>query len=82
MFQYAKIRECSTKGFYIFYLILLCSLLIRSTQLFVSGCLAGIFTTVIVAPGERIKCLLQVRTLFWLKCRVFFLINKFKCTFF
>ncbi|KAM8862770.1 mitochondrial carnitine/acylcarnitine carrier protein-like isoform 1-T1 [Spinachia spinachia] len=31
------------------------------TQLFLSGCLAGIFTTVIVAPGERIKCLLQVQ---------------------
>uniref|UniRef100_A0A7N8XDM7 Mitochondrial carnitine/acylcarnitine carrier protein-like n=1 Tax=Mastacembelus armatus TaxID=205130 RepID=A0A7N8XDM7_9TELE len=31
------------------------------TQLFLSGCLAGVFTTVIVAPGERIKCLLQVQ---------------------
>lgn len=31
------------------------------TQIFLSGCLAGIFTTVIVAPGERIKCLLQVQ---------------------
>uniref|UniRef100_A0A3Q1EL39 Mitochondrial carnitine/acylcarnitine carrier protein-like n=1 Tax=Acanthochromis polyacanthus TaxID=80966 RepID=A0A3Q1EL39_9TELE len=31
------------------------------TQIFLSGCLAGVFTTVIVAPGERIKCLLQVR---------------------
>ncbi|KAG8003035.1 Mitochondrial carnitine/acylcarnitine carrier protein [Nibea albiflora] len=30
------------------------------TQIFLSGCLAGVFTTVIVAPGERIKCLLQV----------------------
>ncbi|KAM3872555.1 mitochondrial carnitine/acylcarnitine carrier protein-like [Diretmus argenteus] len=31
------------------------------TQIFMSGCLAGLFTTVIVAPGERIKCLLQVQ---------------------
>uniref|UniRef100_H2TW33 Si:dkey-150i13.2 n=1 Tax=Takifugu rubripes TaxID=31033 RepID=H2TW33_TAKRU len=31
------------------------------TQVFLSGCLAGVFTTVIVAPGERIKCLLQVQ---------------------
>ncbi|KAJ0036384.1 hypothetical protein NQD34_005061 [Periophthalmus magnuspinnatus] len=31
------------------------------SQLFLSGCLAGVFTTVIVAPGERIKCLLQVQ---------------------
>lgn len=31
-------------------------------QIFLSGCLAGVFTTVIVAPGERIKCLLQVQS--------------------
>ncbi|KAL1020504.1 hypothetical protein UPYG_G00000940 [Umbra pygmaea] len=31
------------------------------SQLFLSGCLAGIFTTVIVCPGERVKCLLQVQ---------------------
>ncbi|XP_071229370.1 mitochondrial carnitine/acylcarnitine carrier protein-like isoform X1 [Salvelinus alpinus] len=31
------------------------------TQLFLSGCLAGVFTTVIVCPGERVKCLLQVQ---------------------
>ncbi|XP_026223120.1 mitochondrial carnitine/acylcarnitine carrier protein isoform X2 [Anabas testudineus] len=31
------------------------------TQIFLSGCLAGVFTTVIVAPGERVKCLLQVQ---------------------
>ncbi|XP_029012255.1 mitochondrial carnitine/acylcarnitine carrier protein [Betta splendens] len=30
-------------------------------QIFMSGCLAGVFTTVIVAPGERVKCLLQVQ---------------------
>lgn len=35
---------------------------LTSTQLFFSGCLAGLFTTVIVAPGERIKCLLQVQS--------------------
>ncbi|XP_061635306.1 mitochondrial carnitine/acylcarnitine carrier protein isoform X2 [Phyllopteryx taeniolatus] len=34
---------------------------IMHTQIFLSGCLAGVFTTVIVAPGERIKCLLQVQ---------------------
>lgn len=38
----------------------LCSVAFRHTQVFLSGCLAGVFTTVIVAPGERIKCLLQV----------------------
>ncbi|XP_004086429.1 mitochondrial carnitine/acylcarnitine carrier protein [Oryzias latipes] len=31
-------------------------------QIFFSGCLAGTFTTVVVAPGERIKCLLQVQS--------------------
>ncbi|KAM9343416.1 mitochondrial carnitine/acylcarnitine carrier protein [Pholidichthys leucotaenia] len=34
---------------------------LTSIQIFLSGCLAGVFTTVIVAPGERIKCLLQVQ---------------------
>lgn len=29
-------------------------------QLFYAGAFSGIFTTVIMAPGERIKCLLQV----------------------
>lgn len=29
-------------------------------QNFNSGALAGIFTTIIMVPGERIKCLLQV----------------------
>ncbi len=42
-------------------LILFCSVLFRHRQIFLSGCLAGVFTTVIVAPGERIKCLLQVK---------------------
>ena len=31
------------------------------SQLFAAGMLSGVFTTVIMAPGERIKCLLQVR---------------------
>ncbi|XP_034445725.1 mitochondrial carnitine/acylcarnitine carrier protein-like isoform X2 [Hippoglossus hippoglossus] len=35
--------------------------LLTPSQIFLSGCLAGVFTTVIVAPGERIKCLLQVQ---------------------
>lgn len=29
-------------------------------QLFYAGAFSGIFTTAIMAPGERIKCLLQV----------------------
>lgn len=33
----------------------------RYPQLFAAGMLSGVFTTVIMAPGERIKCLLQVR---------------------
>uniref|UniRef100_A0AAY5L9T2 Uncharacterized protein n=1 Tax=Esox lucius TaxID=8010 RepID=A0AAY5L9T2_ESOLU len=34
---------------------------LTTSQLFLSGCLAGVFTTVIVCPGERVKCLLQVQ---------------------
>ncbi|XP_070394706.1 mitochondrial carnitine/acylcarnitine carrier protein-like isoform X2 [Dermacentor albipictus] len=30
-------------------------------QLFLAGMLSGVFTTAIMAPGERIKCLLQVQ---------------------
>ncbi|XP_064605584.1 mitochondrial carnitine/acylcarnitine carrier protein-like [Liolophura sinensis] len=30
-------------------------------QIFNAGMLAGVFTTVIMAPGERIKCLLQIQ---------------------
>ncbi|XP_062316448.1 mitochondrial carnitine/acylcarnitine carrier protein isoform X2 [Osmerus eperlanus] len=30
-------------------------------QVYLAGCLAGVFTTIIVAPGERVKCLLQVQ---------------------
>lgn len=30
-------------------------------QIFSAGLLAGVFTTVIMAPGERIKCLLQIQ---------------------
>ncbi|XP_073795635.1 mitochondrial carnitine/acylcarnitine carrier protein isoform X4 [Danio rerio] len=30
------------------------------TQIYLAGMLAGVCTTVIVAPGERIKCLLQI----------------------
>ncbi|TRY98585.1 hypothetical protein DNTS_005277, partial [Danionella cerebrum] len=32
---------------------------VTNPQIYVAGMLAGVFTTVIVAPGERIKCLLQ-----------------------
>lgn len=33
----------------------------RYPQLFAAGMLSGVFTTAIMTPGERIKCLLQVR---------------------
>ena len=32
----------------------------RYSQLFLAGCVAGVFSTGLMAPGERIKCLLQV----------------------
>ncbi|KAK7131762.1 hypothetical protein R3I93_018354 [Phoxinus phoxinus] len=35
---------------------------ITYTQICMAGMLAGVFTTVIVAPGERIKCLLQTQS--------------------
>ena len=35
----------------------------RYMQIFGAGMLAGVFTTVIMVPGERIKCLLQVYVL-------------------
>ncbi|XP_051947702.1 mitochondrial carnitine/acylcarnitine carrier protein [Xyrauchen texanus] len=31
-------------------------------QIYLAGMLAGVFTTVIVAPGERVKCLLQIQS--------------------
>ncbi|EAA11277.4 congested-like trachea protein [Anopheles arabiensis] len=31
------------------------------TQLFAAGAFSGIFTTTVMAPGERIKCLLQIQ---------------------
>ncbi|XP_015602307.1 congested-like trachea protein [Cephus cinctus] len=34
---------------------------LRPDQLFYAGAFSGIFTTVIMAPGERIKCLLQIQ---------------------
>merc|ERR1711915_135348 len=34
---------------------------LSAMQLFNAGCLSGVFTTAIMAPGERIKCLLQVQ---------------------
>uniref|UniRef100_A0A8C7XLA9 Solute carrier family 25 member 20 n=1 Tax=Oryzias sinensis TaxID=183150 RepID=A0A8C7XLA9_9TELE len=33
----------------------------RYPQLFAAGMLSGVFTTAIMAPGERIKCLLQIQ---------------------
>lgn len=32
------------------------------TQIFYAGLLSGVFTTAIMAPGERIKCLLQIQS--------------------
>ncbi|XP_011694708.1 PREDICTED: congested-like trachea protein [Wasmannia auropunctata] len=34
---------------------------LTTLQLFYAGAFSGIFTTVIMAPGERIKCLLQIQ---------------------
>lgn len=34
---------------------------LRYPQLFLAGMFSGVFTTAIMAPGERIKCLLQVQ---------------------
>ncbi|CAL4147656.1 unnamed protein product, partial [Meganyctiphanes norvegica] len=33
---------------------------LNALQLFNAGCLSGVFTTAIMTPGERIKCLLQI----------------------
>lgn len=48
---------CSTLWVIICEYIMSC----RYPQLFAAGMLSGVFTTAIMAPGERIKCLLQVR---------------------
>lgn len=37
------------------------SLQLTHVQLFAAGAFSGIFTTSIMAPGERIKCLLQIQ---------------------
>lgn len=34
---------------------------LSSLEIFYAGAFSGIFTTTIMAPGERIKCLLQVK---------------------
>ena len=52
------------------YFLLLIIFLQRLPQIGNAGMLAGVFTTVIMAPGERIKCLLQVSFL------IFTLIQK------
>ncbi|KAL5966352.1 Mitochondrial carnitine/acylcarnitine carrier protein, partial [Taenia solium] len=36
---------------------------IKKNEIFFAGMLSGLFTTVLMAPGERIKCLLQVQNL-------------------
>ncbi len=35
----------------------------RYPQIFLAGCNAGVFSTILMAPGERIKCLLQVHVI-------------------
>uniref|UniRef100_A0A2H6MZH8 Mitochondrial carnitine/acylcarnitine carrier protein n=1 Tax=Micrurus carvalhoi TaxID=3147026 RepID=A0A2H6MZH8_9SAUR len=35
--------------------------ILTNPQLFAAGMLSGVFTTAIMAPGERIKCLLQIQ---------------------
>ncbi len=40
--------------------VFICTILSRLPQFFLAGMVAGVFSTVIMAPGERIKCLLQV----------------------
>merc|ERR1712142_718402 len=35
---------------------------LNSAQLFKAGMLSGVLTTIITAPGERIKCLLQIQS--------------------
>lgn len=36
---------------------------LNTLEIFYAGAFSGIFTTTIMAPGERIKCLLQVNLL-------------------
>ncbi|KAL5112242.1 Mitochondrial carnitine/acylcarnitine carrier protein [Taenia crassiceps] len=36
---------------------------IKKNEIFFAGMLSGVFTTVLMAPGERIKCLLQIQNL-------------------
>lgn len=36
---------------------------LTNVQLFAAGAFSGIFTTSIMAPGERIKCLLQIQSM-------------------
>lgn len=45
--------------------LLRCLIVCSYPQLFVAGMVAGVFSTSLMAPGERIKCLLQVIITFW-----------------
>ncbi|KAH9287311.1 Mitochondrial carnitine/acylcarnitine carrier protein [Echinococcus granulosus] len=36
---------------------------IQKNEIFLAGMLSGVFTTALMAPGERVKCLLQVQNL-------------------
>lgn len=51
---------------------------LSSLEIFYAGAFSGIFTTTIMAPGERIKCLLQVKLclfVFSFKKRLCYFIN-------
>ena len=41
-------------------IIILCFFVASIPQHFKAGMIAGVFTTVVMTPGERVKCLLQV----------------------
>ena len=43
------------------YTLCVCLCVRRIREIFVAGMVSGVFTTAILAPGDRIKCLLQVQ---------------------
>ncbi len=51
---------------------------LSNVQNFNAGALAGVFTTIIMVPGERVKCLLQVSADLFacIEVRVFLRCNK------
>jgi len=47
-------------------------------QMFFAGAISGVMTTVIMTPGERIKCLLQVRMFVFELCLLRSISKNFK----